>query len=30
MLPKKRVQPLHTEADELCAILYAAIRTTRE
>lgn len=30
MLPKERVQPLHTEADELCAILYAAIRTTRE
>ena len=30
MLPRTRVEPLWKEADELCAILYTAIRTARD
>jgi four helix bundle protein len=30
MLPLPRVEPLWKEADELCAIFYAAIKTSRE
>ncbi len=30
MLPQTRVEPLWKEADELCAILYSAIRSARE
>lgn len=29
MLPRKRVEPLYSEADELCAIFYSAIQTGR-
>ena len=29
MLPKDRVAPLHIEADELCAIIYSAIQSSR-
>lgn len=30
MLPQTRVEPLWKKADELCAILYSAIRSARE
>jgi len=30
LLPKRRIQPLKNEADELCAIFFSAIRTARE
>ena len=29
-LPKAKLESLHQEADELCAILYSAIRSARE
>lgn len=30
MLPRKRVEPLWKEADELCAIFYSALRSGRD